>query len=98
MSTNEDLEGSKVEYKQGDESDVSSHYSNNLAALTNEEQIKYVQKSKVLRKLQSLAETLSRYQIEGIGIVPLTLDQRKGKQWWSPGFIWFSANVNGEQV
>lgn len=75
-------------------SDTSSDI--NLAALNDPKQRQFVEQSKILRKLQRLAERLSRYQIEGIGITPLPLEQRKGTQWWSPGFIWFSANVNGQ--
>lgn len=77
-----------------DESDTSSGI--NLAALNDPRQRQFVEQNKPLRKLQQLAEKLSRYQIESIGITPLPLEQRKGTQWWSPGFIWFSANVNGE--
>jgi hypothetical protein len=76
--------------------DSSSDIANNLAALTDSRQKAYVEGSKPLRKLQRLAERLSKYNIEGIGITPLTLEQRTGTQWWSPGLIWFSANVNGE--
>lgn len=78
--------------------DSSSDIANNLAALTDSRQKAYVEGSKPLRKLQRLAERLSKYNIEGIGITPLTLEQRTGTQWWSPGLIWFSANVNGEHI
>jgi hypothetical protein len=76
-------------------SDSSSDIANNLAALTDSKQKAYVEGSRPLRKLQRLAERLARYNIEGIGITPLKLEQRTGTQWWSPGLIWFSANVNG---
>jgi hypothetical protein len=81
----------------GSSSDLSSQGGyDNLAALTDVDQKRHVKESKVLSKFQSLAEFLSRFNIEGIGITPLTLEQRKGTQWWSPGILWFSANVNGE--
>lgn len=67
----------------------------NLAKLTDPTQRERVEKSPFLRRLQRLAERLSRYNIEGIGIAPITVEQRTSRHWWSPGFIWFSANVNG---
>jgi hypothetical protein len=90
--------GGETKKEHEDDSDTSSQIADNLAALTDVHQKQYVEKNKGLRKLQRLAEVLSRYQIEGIGIAPLTLEQRKGRQWWSPGFLWFSANVNGESI
>lgn len=75
----------------------SSSQIGNLAQLTDADQKQTVEGNRFLSRLQRLAEALSRYQIEGIGIAPLTLEQRKGRQWWSPGLVWFSANVNGER-
>lgn len=65
-----------------------------LAALTDPDQKRRVESNPVLRRLQRVAEKLSRYSIEGVGIQPLTPHQRTSTQWWSPGLIWFSANVN----
>jgi chromosome segregation ATPase len=92
------LEVEEDKSKHEDVSDASSDIANNLAALTDSRQKAYVEGSKPLRRLQRLAERLSRYNIEGIGITPLKLEQRIGTQWWSPGLIWFSANVNGESL
>lgn len=67
----------------------------NLAALTDPTQKRRIEENAVLRRLQRVAEKLSHYNIEGIGIAPITREQRTNRQWWSPGLLWFSANVNG---
>lgn len=76
-------------------SDSSSKLAGNLAALTDAEQKRRIETSPILRKLQRLAEKLALYNIESIGIAPLRAEQKTVKQWWSPGLLWFSANVNG---
>lgn len=65
-----------------------------LAALTDPDQKRRVESSPFLRRLHRIAVRLSRYSIEGVGIQPLAPHQRTATQWWSPGLIWFSANVN----
>lgn len=75
-------------------SDTSSHLAGNLAALTDPDQKRTIEQNAFLRKLQRAAEWLSRFNIESIGIAPLRKEQRIVRQWWSPGLLWFSANVN----
>lgn len=75
-------------------SDSSSHLAGNLAALTDPDQKRTIEQNSFLRNLQRIAEWLSRFNIESIGIAPLRKEQRNVRQWWSPGVLWFSANVN----
>lgn len=53
-----------------------------------------IQTHPVLRRLDVVAQKLSKVWIESVGIRPLALSERTGEDWWSVGLIWFSANVN----
>lgn len=77
--------------------DLSQH-KDNLAALTDPTQKQAIERNPMLRYLQKIAEYLARYNIEGIGIAPIQVSQRNSNQWWSPGLLWFSANVNGKEA
>lgn len=84
-----------VEEKETSSASSSQSHIGNLAALTDPDQKRRVENSRFLRSLHRFSERLSKYNIEGIGIAPLRREQRTSKQWWSPGLLWFSANVNG---
>ena len=51
-----------------------------------------IQSNPLLRRLDRLAAQLG--YIESVGIRPLALSERTGRDWWSVSLIWFSCNVN----
>lgn len=43
---------------------------------------------------RDLNRKLSKLHVESTGIVPIPLQSRNDKKWWSVGLLWFSANTN----
>lgn len=44
--------------------------------------------------IRNLNEMLGRIHVESTGIIPIPLEQRVERNWYSVGLLWFSANTN----